>query len=92
MPLNVVDKRSPGDLWHGRSEGDPFETREDRIHREPLRDCPGMVAGWKKKIAWCREEVRLIYQLQDAGLDLFQVGACIPQAKAVFYGDSDPDR
>lgn len=88
--LNVIDERSPGDLFYAR--GDWGLTWRERNSRNKItRDCPGMVAGWKQKIAWCREEVRLTYQLQDVGLDVCQVIACLSQAKVIFYGDSDPD-
>ena len=84
MALDVIDKRTPGDLWHGRSEPDAFLSREDRNWQAKKVDCPRMVEGWRQLVAWCREEVRLTYELKEAGLESFQIGACLPQAKRVF--------
>ena len=91
MALNVIDTRSPGDMFHARGEWG-LTWRELNKQNRITQDCPGMVAGWKRKIAWCREEVRLVYQLQDVGLDVCQVITCVSQAKDVFHGDSDFDR
>lgn len=77
-----------------------FRTLGDRFHagcfdyypREAIRALnrgisPPMEAGWKRKIAWCREEVRLLKQLEDAGLTSCEIRTSILKARKAFYAD-----
>ncbi len=85
--LNVVDKRTPGDLWHGR--GETLSWRERNAPNRITRDCPGMVHGWNQMIGWLKERQRLEEELKTTVLEWFQVYECIHQAKEIYHDETD---